>query len=190
MGGYNGSNLLDGKDLPQVKTYKIPNGELGNEATVRFLIKLARKRSSHPVIRQLAIGIIRQAGTKSMSYIDEARAIGQWVQKNVPYVKDITNVETVHDPLTMIDKWKRNTLGVDCDDHAVLIATLLLSIGHRPVYRIVKYRADSPSYNHIYVYEITKNGGGSTKRLVMDGILKNKPIGFEVPHAEGKDFPV
>lgn len=181
---------LGGRDLPQVKTYKLPNGALGNEATVQFLIKLARKRSAHPLIRQLAIGIVKQANTNSMSYLDEARAVATWVQKNFPYLKDIANVETVHDPLTMIDKWKRGTLGVDCDDQALMIATLLLSIGHRPIFRIVRYQANCPSYNHIYVYEITKNGGGKTQRLVMDAILKGKPIGFEVPHAEGKDFPV
>lgn len=181
---------LGGKDLPETKTYKLPDGSLGNIATVNFLIQLARKRSAHPLIRQLAINILKQAGTMSMHYFDEARAVGEWVRKNVPYLKDITNVETVHDPITMIDKWKRGTLAVDCDDQALFIATLLLSIGHKPVYRIVKYIAGYPAYNHIYVYEVTKNRGGETKRLVMDAIMKTKAIGFEVPHAEGRDFPI
>jgi hypothetical protein len=190
MGGVSAKNPIElgGKDLPQTKTYKLPDGALGNIATVNFLIQLARKRSTHPLIRQLAINILKQASTISMHYFDEAVAIAKWVRDNVPYLKDISNVETVHDPITMIDKYKRGTLAVDCDDQALFIATLLLSIGHKPVFRIVKYNHGYPSYNHIYVYEVTKNRGGIDKRLVMDAIMKTKQIGYEVPHVEGKDF--
>jgi hypothetical protein len=183
--------VLGGEELTEVKTFKLPNGELGNLATVQFLVKLARKRAKHPVVRQLALNIIRHAGTKSMFYLDEARAIAQFVRDKMAYVKDIANVETVHDPLTMIDKITRGTLAADCDDHAVLLASLLLSIGHRPIFRIVRYKAGSPSYNHIYVVEYTKNKGELlNQRLVMDAIMKTKPIGFEVPHVDGRDFPV
>jgi hypothetical protein len=183
--------VLGGNDLPEVKSYKLPNGELGNIATVQFLVKLARKRAKHPVVRQLAINIIKHAGTKSMNYKDEAIAIGNFVKEKVHYIKDIANVETVHDPLTLIDKIQRGTVAVDCDDHAVLIAALLLSIGHRPYFRIVRYQKGSPSYNHIYVYEWVKNKGEPLQdRVVLDAILKTKPIGYEVPHVEGKDFGV
>lgn len=190
MGSTSSPNKLSlgGADLPKVKTYRLPDGALGNIATVEFLIKLARRRSAHPLIRELTIKILKQAGTKSMNYLDEARAVGEWTRANVPYLKDISNVETVHDPITMIDKWKRGTLAVDCDDQAVFIATMLLSIGHKPVFRIVKYSNASPSFNHIYIYEITKNKGEKNKRLVMDAIIKNQPIGYEVPHAAGRDF--
>jgi hypothetical protein len=182
---------LGGNELPETKSYKLPDGELGNLATVQFLVKLARKRAKHPVVRQLALNIIRHAGTKSMFYKDESLAIGNFVKNKMSYVKDIANVETVHDPLTMIDKIQRGTASTDCDDHALLVAALLLSIGHRPVFRIVRYQKGSPSYNHIYVYEWVKNKGEALQdRLVMDTILKTKPIGFEVPHVEGKDFTV
>lgn len=183
--------VLGGTDLPETKTYKLPNGADGNIATVQFLVKLARKRAKHPVVRQLALNIIRHAGTKSMFYKDESIAIAKWVQSNLHYVKDISGVETVHDPLTMIDKVQRGTAAVDCDDHAVLLAALLLSIGHRPIFRIVRYSKNSASYNHIYVYEYVKNKNEQLHdRVVMDCIMKSKPIGFEVPHVEGKDFTV
>jgi hypothetical protein len=183
--------VLGGEELTEVKTFKLPGGELGNIATVQFLVKLARKRAKHPVVRQLALTILRHARTRSMYYLDEARAIGEFVRDKMAYVKDIANVETVHDPLTMIDKISRGTLAADCDDHAVLLASLLLSIGHRPIFRIVRYRKDNPSYNHIYVVEYTKNKGDiMNERLVIDAIMKTKPIGFEVPHIDGRDFPV
>jgi hypothetical protein len=39
--------------------------------------------------------------------------------------------------------------------------------------------------------EWVKNKGEILQnKLVMDTILKTKPIGFEVPHVEEKDFPV
>lgn len=179
---------LSDKTVPQNAVIKLPNGADGNLLTVEFMKKVARERSKSPLVRQLACNILKQYKVPSMHYAQEALAIGDWVKKNFRYVRDTRGVETLQDPLTMIDQIQRGNGQGDCDDHALLIATLLLSIGHSPSFRVVKYNKYANSYAHIYVVCYERDKKSPVKRVVLDAIMKTKPTGFEVPHQEGKEI--
>jgi hypothetical protein len=181
---------LIGSNIPEVKNIKLSNGVAGNMDAIEFMSNLAIERSKHPVVRSLALRIIEQYNVGSNDYINEALALGDWVKKKTHYRRDITGVETIHDPLTMIDMIKRNQAHLDCDDQATLLVSLLLSIGHQPFFRVVRYKPSSKSYNHIYVVVYEKNHNTKRQRVVLDPILKRKPIGFEVKHASGKEIKV
>ena len=73
---------------------------------------------------------------------------------------------------------------------ALLIASLLLSVGHSPKFSIVRYNSSSGSYNHIYVVDYAKNGPEGPHRIVLDAIVKNRAIGFEVPHSSGREIAI
>ena len=177
---------------------------------------LAAARSGHPMVRQLAINILNHRNIKSHNYIDEAKAIAEYVQKNVQYVRDADGIEQLYDPITIIEQLKRGCARCDCDDMALLIASLLKSIGHKPYFRMVRYRTKKGPYQHIYVVVYDKNlnqkagglsqragglsqragglsqraGGLSQKkiRIALDAIVKHKKIGFEVPHMSGMEL--
>lgn len=155
-----------------------------------MMIKVARERSGHPKVRKLALNILNYYNTNSHQYADEAKAIGEYVQKKLRYVKDANNIEQLHDPLTLINQIERGIARADCDDMALLIATLLLAIGHSPKFRMVRYRDNAGSYNHIYVVDYAKNGKLGPFRVVLDAIIKDKPIGFEVPHRSGDEISI
>lgn len=152
--------------------------------------KIARSRAHHPKVRGLALKILEQAGVGSHDFYDEARAIARFVQENVRYVRDVDGVEQLHDPLLMIDQIISGYAQGDCDDMSLLISTLLLSVGVQPYYAIVRYRATTGPYNHIYVVAYERNWRGPRKRLVMDAIVKDRDIGYEVPHASRKEIEV
>lgn len=174
-------------NTPETVNGKVSNGVQGNLDTVRLMSQIARNRSRHPLVRELALRIVQAANVKSQNYYDEAKAIGQYVHRKVRYVRDIKGVETLIDPVTLIDQLRRGEAQGDCDDMSLLIASLLLSIGHQPYFRMVRYRAGMPGFSHIYIVTYEKNYGGEKQRLVLDAILKRHPIGFEVPHAEGEE---
>jgi hypothetical protein len=176
-------------NTPDVVNTSVSNGSAGNYDTVEIMRGVARERSRHPLVRELALHILRMAGVASQNYIDEAKAIGRYIQKKVRYVRDIKGVETLHDPLTLIDQLRRGEAQGDCDDMSLLIATLLLSIGHSPKFRIVKYSPSSQGFAHIYVVDYEKNHGERRRRrIVLDAIMKRKPIGFEIKHAVGEEI--
>ena len=180
--------IMELGNTPQTHNSNLPTGVAGSLATVDKLKELARFRSRHPLVRELALRILEHYGVESQNYYDEAYAIGDFVKKNVRYVRDINGIETVHDPVMLIDQLKRGKAHGDCDDMSLLIATLLLSIGHQPFYRIVKYYEGMGPYQHIYVVVYEQNWREPKKRLVLDAILKRSPIGTEVPHKSGKEI--
>jgi len=180
-----------GENSIQAENFKLSNGINGNLETVEIMRQVARDRSRYPAVRELALKILLWHKIPSRNYLDESKAIGRFVKKKVRYVRDITSVETLHDPLTMIDQIKAGTAQGDCDDISLLIVTLLLSIGHQPFFRIIKYKDGlRDTYQHIYVVDYEKNGSGKRERLVMDGIVKDKPIGYEIKHLQGIEIKV
>ncbi len=176
-------------NLPTIKEGELPSGSAGNMATVDFMVKVARERAGSQKVRALATAIV--AGLRSMHYLDEAKAVGEYVQAHVRYVRDPSNIERLTDPDLMIDMIQRGTAQGDCDDMALLVASLLMSIGHEPFFRVVRYKGAWGPYNHIYVVDYEKNvNDPEASRLVLDAIVKIRSIGFEVPHASGKEISV
>lgn len=181
--------LSPNKKIRQVtKNLKIRNGLAGNMDTVSVMQTLARLRSKEPSIRAAALSIFRSYGVKSHDYLNECRAIGEFIKRNVRYVRDIENVERIQDPLLMLQDLNNGTAAGDCDDMALMIATLLLSVGAQPYFRVVRYQGNHGPYAHIYVVCYDRNGRGTSQRIVLDAIVKDKPIGYEVPHSSGEDI--
>lgn len=177
-------------NLPKLSESEISDGLGGNIQTIDFMKKIARDRSGDPVIRKLALNILAQSGVKSHHFVDEALAIGDYVKRKVRYVRDPNNIEYLQDPVDMIKQIQNNTAQGDCDDMSLLTATLLLSVGHEPFFRAVRYKSAMGNYNHIYVFVHESNPQGQKMRVVLDCILKNMPIGTEIQHVNGEDYPI
>lgn len=178
-------------NLPTVNSQNFSGGKKGNYQTVNAMKTVARKYSGHPLIRKLAVNILNHYDVKSHNHVDEAKAIGEYIQKNVRYVKDPNGIEYLTEPSLMIKEMQKGESRGDCDDMACLIATLLLSVGIQPYYAIVRYKGKTGGYNHIYVtvYETNYREKERT-RVVLDAIVKDKRMGYEVPHDKKKEIKV
>lgn len=152
--------------------------------------QLARSRAKEPAIRALAMNIIQQAGVASHNYRDEALAIGRYIQANMRYLRDIDGVEQLQDPMLMLQSLQKGNAMGDCDDMSLMIATLLISIGAQPYFRTVRYKGAMGPYNHIYVVCYDNNHKQKSQRIVLDAIVKDKPMGYEIPHASGDEYRV
>lgn len=152
--------------------------------------KIARKSSGDPIIRKLALNILESYQIPSNHYVDEALAIGDYVKRKVRYVRDPENIEYLQDPVDLVKQIQNGFAQGDCDDMSLLTASLLLSIGAAPVFRAVRYEGHMGNYNHIYVVVFEQNPHEAQTRIVLDCIMKDKPIGFEVPHMSGEDYSI
>jgi hypothetical protein len=157
----------------------IPDGEQGNLATISIMSSVARKKSTDPLVRQLAIKILNESDTKSHNHLDEAIAIGEWVKNNIRYMKDPHGTELLQDPILMIEKCEKGECRGDCDDMSLLVATLLISIGIQPFFKIVRWTKKDGNYNHIYIVVKEGNYKEPKREFVIDPIIKDRPIGFE-----------
>lgn len=154
------------------------------------MINVARNRAGDPLIRKLALNIISDQKIPSNNYIDEALALGDYIKNTVRYVRDPSGIEYLQDPLTIISQMQAGEACGDCDDMALLVAALLLSVGHEPSFAAVRYQDVQGPYNHIYVVDYDHNQQGPNQRIVLDAILKDRPIGFEVQSMSGDEFPI
>ena len=85
------------------------------------LRRIVEAHKIHPVIRAMAIRILRSYRAPSRDRHAQARAIQAWVQSNLLYIPEPG--DTWMDPLRTL--WIG---GGDCDDHAIVVASLLEAI--------------------------------------------------------------
>jgi len=122
----------------------------GIEGVLDLASKLVTKYTGREDIRELALKITRKiqrnsnTGLPDLRNVDQiADAIYKWITSNINYVRDPWNIERIQSPDVTI----RQKAG-DCDDHAILSAALLQSLGIQTGFRIVS--RTGRTYDHIY----------------------------------------
>jgi transglutaminase-like putative cysteine protease len=106
---------------------------------MRRIVKDWRVR---PEMRSLAESII--GGLAEKDFSGEIEALHAWVRDSIRYVNDINEVETLKTPDLVL-----STGQGDCDDKAILLATLLESAGHPARFVAVGFEPDN--FSHVYV---------------------------------------
>ena len=155
---------------PSATLQKIPDGVEGTRATLAIMRRLVAQFRSNINIRNLALRITDPVGVPNQkNFTAEVRAIQEWVRDNIRYVKDVHGVETVQTPLVTLEY-----RAGDCDDHSVLLASLLESIGHPTRFVAIKTQSFGP---FVHVYTETKIG----RRWVAVETTENWPLGTQPP---------
>lgn len=144
----------------------LPDGVEGIKATLALMVKLAQAAKRSFPVRRLAEQLM--VGVKQKSWLDEVRAIHEYVRDNIRYTKDINGVETVATP----EQTMARRMG-DCDDKSLLTAALLESIGHPT--RFVAVGRTPGRYVHVLVE--TKVGG----QWLPVETTENVPVGWYPP---------
>jgi hypothetical protein len=144
--------------------------EMGIKERVWLLQGLVARSVKRPEMRSLALAItgsgtrdvkvgketlrVQGAGCPGRDDECEARAIFDWVAKNIRYTGDVgPHALKPGGPVEAVDQFQAadRTIefrGGDCDDHAVLSATLAAQNGFPPKFRITSNTGDS--WDHIY----------------------------------------
>ena len=121
--------------------------------TVKHISDLIRKGAKDFHVRQTAIDILLQREVKPKDYLGEIKALFEWVQRHVRYIKDPFRVEVLHSAKRLLE-----LRAGDCDDMAILLGAMLEAIGH-PV-RLVLTGPDplrQDLFSHIYL-EVSHKG--------------------------------
>lgn len=139
------------------------------------MARLARDASkdSRQYARFKAIEIFQAAGVPSRGFTQEVRALQQWVQSHIAYMRDPVDFELVQSPEVTL-KLGRG----DCDDQAVLLGSMLVATGHPS--RFVAMGINHGPLSHVLVQ--TKIGETWT---AAETILK-KPLGWFPPDATSR----
>jgi len=134
---------------PQTQTLcAIPDGIGGIKATLAHMTAYVREYKKNPDVRALARSLVSYLVEKD--FRAEVALIFDYVQKNIRYLQDIADVETLQTPLITM----QYEAG-DCDDKATLLAALLESIGHKT--RFVAAGFNGGDIEHVFVETLIAN---------------------------------
>jgi len=152
----------------------IPDGRAGVKATLRLMVRIARKARATLPVRTLAQQLVH--GCAENDRRCEAATLQAWVRDNIRYVRDIRDVETVQFP--------EQTLQLksgDCDDKALLLAALLESIGFQT--RFCAVGVGGGDYSHVLTQVLIPGAGWMSAEVIpIDGATQKAQFGWSPPN--------
>lgn len=127
----------------------LPDGDAGTFATLRAMQELSRRAALVPMVRQTA-GQLVQAVPYDKGNV-HADLIRRWIEPRVYFLADPTYAEALHAPEWSLRQiLTRGTVGLDCDDVAMLAAALGLSIGLRARFVAVGFNSPEAPFRHVW----------------------------------------
>jgi transglutaminase-like putative cysteine protease len=122
--------VFNAQQAPRSLLVRLPGGEAGLRKTLRLMRLIVRYCKRDPLVRDLALRLVRPLPQRD--YLAEVRALHAWVRDHIRYVKDVSDIETLHTVRRLLKQGQG-----DCDDKSVLLATLLESIGHKTRFAVI-----------------------------------------------------
>jgi transglutaminase-like putative cysteine protease len=134
--------ILDYPCVPesQAEVIYIPEGVPGIKETLRHMGRLIQQGKRSMKVRDKALSLIRNLPQKA--YRKEVEALHEYVRDKMRYCQDTTDIEVIQ----TADASLRLMAG-DCDDKAVLLCSLLESIGHKT--RLVAIGFEPGIFEHV-----------------------------------------
>lgn len=174
-----------------VLQHRRSKGSMPIAERVRNIQELVWKSVQDPTMIKLAREITYKAPERDGEA--EARAIYNAVKDRIRYTGDVAPVMMPNGEVEAIDLYQSAARtwefkGGDCDDHSILVATLLSINGIQCWLRVTAATAGS-EWSHIYVVAGLPKFAPK-KRLPIDTTLPVRRFNYEVPYARHLDFPV
>jgi transglutaminase-like putative cysteine protease len=144
----------------------IPNGTAGSIATLRLMRQMVRDAIRDPTqrVRETALSVLR--GVNSFSA--QASALQQWVQNSVEYRRDPVDAELLQTPQVTLQ-----LKAGDCDDQAVLIASLLQATGHPA--QFIAVGMNGAPLSHVFTQTLIGTSWVSVETI------EKRPLGWNPP---------
>lgn len=167
-----GSAAFPGPGLPtatdgRVLGFAILDGSPDADSIVNHLQGFVDIFGRDMEVRAVAESLLRS--TRDNDLDDHAGVLLAWVRDHVRYLPDPDGAEMVVSPLLLLRRIRTEGHAYgDCDDHVVLLGSLLQSVGIVSRVHAVKIRPGDPWYNHV-ILSVGLPGGWTD----MDPCAKN-----------------
>lgn len=156
-------------DMPEMEMVVVESMTLDDR--IDHLIGEIEDGLQDAFIQKLTAKILREYDVPARDWMGEARAVFEWVRDNIRYTRDPEGFELFRKPRRTVQ------LGIaDCDDMSILIGSLLSTIGHVILLRVIGVTSKSPE--HIYVVDLLPPDD-PTQAIALDA-TRSEPMGWEV----------
>lgn len=144
------SNTFGSFGAPFVPPYMLDRFD-GAPDTMRAMVRMVQgpQGEMSMLVRRTTEHVVRDLHPKD--YLGEILAIKNWVTTNCRYTNDQLHVELVQSAERMIkDVLEYGKAVTDCDDMAVLIATMALQVGRHAQFVVVGFGGQAHDYSHVF----------------------------------------
>ncbi|MGA9854255.1 MAG: transglutaminase domain-containing protein [Gammaproteobacteria bacterium] len=141
----------------------LPTGLPGVRTTLKHMAALVKAYKVDPGVRELSQDLTRHLASYDRS--GEIGALHRFCRDQIRYVGDVESVETLQTPVYTLEKGSG-----DCDDKAVLLNTLLASIGYQTLFFAMGMNGEF--YSHV-----TAGVRLGTRTLVLETIVPQGSLG-------------
>jgi hypothetical protein len=151
----------------------IPEGRAGLQVKLAKIRQLIEDAKRSPAFRRRALAIVSDLPERD--HFGEVCRVHEFVARGVRFVRDPWSpggLELFIAPAVMLADVERGTAAGDCDDHVILAAALLETLGYRTRFRVGGLPPDH--YRHIWLEASTPNGW-----VPMELTKKDAPCGFD-----------
>lgn len=117
----------------------IPSGDAGVAATLKIMVNMVLQYRASPAVRVSAQALVRDCPSRDT--VCQIKTLHAWVRDNIKYLPDVRDVETIQTP-----DYTLSMRSGDCDDHAVLMASYVESLGKQSRFLAIGIRGEGFSH--------------------------------------------
>lgn len=167
---------------PRMETRWIADGDEGAVQTLRLMAKVAREALLDPVVLERAAHVVSAVAGRDGA--GQLRAIRQFLTYSVKYQLDPDGLELLRTPRYLLDRVAAmgRTEG-DCDDIALLGATLGLAVGLPARFVAVGFRGPKGPFSHVWAELLVDSAWrelDTTRPIGATGLRPSRRIEYEV----------
>jgi len=159
-----------------VTTRVLATGDAGIMDTLSAMASLIQQGVNDPVVMNTA----RQLATGSGPALDQfttAQRIKAWMMQHWRYVDDPMTTEHLEDARYLLERYQAlSYIPGDCDEAAILGATLGLAVGLAPYLTVLAFggtgSAQTDPYSHVFAILLTDRG----QRVSLDVTKPSGPV--------------
>lgn len=151
----------------------IPDGRPGLEHKLRKIRQLIEDAKRDPAFRDRAAQVVAHVPERDQR--GEVEAVFDFVRGGIRYLRDPWSeggLELFTTPQLLLEQMDDGRAIGDCDDHVILAAAILETIGYRTRFRIGGLPPDH--YRHIWLEAQTREGW-----LPLELVKKDEPFGYD-----------
>lgn len=155
--------------------YRVPllNGEAGTAQTINVMRKLVDNALADSAFVAKASAIVRAA--QPFDDMGEAKAIYDWVRRNIRFTKDPVSKEKLYPPQELL-----KIRSGDCDDLAMLTGAIAGAVGYPGRFVTIAANAESPNeFTHVFTEIEVPQGSGNW--VAIDPARIDSAFGLEPP---------
>jgi len=149
--------------------------EAGVRQTLHVMRDLVKQSDNYRIVKNTAAYLIKDINPRD--YMGQVKAIFDYVQNSMRYVRDINKVEEISAPqIHLRNIAEKGASFGDCDDYSSLLVSLLRAVGFDTAFSAIATGRKGQVFDHVRA--AVRDGG---QWVILEATAKGRLPGWSLP---------